>query len=98
MKTLTSNEIINIEKALTHHINYKVDFGGIPVNLTGVPMMPYSPNSSSNYLRVLDYISMNNKGSSSQKLSYTLDLYFNHVGVSNLREALQRLKDKENKK
>ena len=92
MRTLIQKEIENIEKALTHHINYKLDFNGVPVSLNDVPMMPYSPNSSSQYLRVLDFISTNNKGSMSQKVSYTLDLYFNHVGVSNLEEALKRLK------
>ena len=95
MRTLTQKEIQNIEKALTHHINYKLDFNGTPVSLNGVSMLPYSHNSSSQYLRVLDYISMNNNGSMAQKVSHTLDLYFNHVGVSNLKEALQRLKDIE---
>lgn len=95
MRTLTQKEIGNIEKALTHHINYKLDFNGTPVSLNDVPMKSYSPNSSSLYLRVLDYISINNKGSMSQKVSHTLDLYFNHVGVLNLKEALKRLKDIE---
>jgi hypothetical protein len=95
MKTLSKQDIINIEKALTHHIDYKIDFDGIPVSLKGVPMLPYSPNSSCNYLRVMDYISMNNKGSFSEKLSATLEAYYRIVGVSNLKEALQRLKSLE---
>lgn len=95
MRTLTQKEIGNIEKALTHHINYKLDFNGTPVSLNDVPMMPYGPSSSSQYLRVLDYMSMNNKGSMSEKLSFTLKLYFDYVGVSNLKEALKRLKDIE---
>lgn len=95
MRTLTQKEIGNIEKALTNHINYKLDFNGTPASLVGVPMMSYSPSSSSPYLRVLDYMSVNNKGSMAQKVSYTLDLYFNYVGVSNLKEALKRLKDAE---
>ncbi len=98
MRTLTLQEIINIEKALTNHINYRLDFNGVPASLDGVPMMPYSANSSTPYLRVMDFISIHNNGSMSQKVSFTLDLYFNHVGVSNLKEALKRLKDIEDTK
>lgn len=95
MRTLTQKEIGNIEKALTHHINYKLDFNGTPVSLEGVPKKSYSPDSSSLYLRVLDYMSMNNQGSMAEKLSFTLKLYFDYVGVSNLNEALKRLKHTE---
>ena len=95
MRTLTQKEIRDIEKALTHHINYKLDFNGTPVSLHDVPMKSYSPDSSSPYLRVLDYMSMNNKGSMAEKLSFTLELYFDYIGVSNLKEALKRLKDIE---
>ena len=95
MRILTPKEINNIEKALTHHINYRLDFNGVPVSLEGVPMTPLIPYRPSQYLRVLDYMSMNNKGSMAEKLSFTLKLYFDHVGVSNLKEALKRLKDIE---
>jgi len=95
MRTLTDKQIEYIEKALTHHINYKTDFGGTPRSLAGVPKVPYSPNSSSDYLRVMDCISMGNKGSMSEKLSATLNEYFSIVGVKNLREALKRLADRE---
>ena len=95
MKNLTKKEIKIIEKALTNHINYRLDFNGTPAKLDSVAMMPYSSNSSSSYLRIMDYISMNNKGSMAQKVSHTLNLYFDVVGVSNLNEALKRLKDTE---
>lgn len=95
MKTLTKEEINNIDKALTHHTNYRMDFAGTPVSLKGVPMLPYSPNSSGYYLRVMNYISMNNKGSMSDKISITLKAYYEAVGVNNLNDALKRLRDME---
>ena len=87
MRDLTKEDIANIEVALTHHINYS----GKPLSTKGIIMLPYSANSSSEYLRIMDYISIRNSGSISEKLSKTLGHYFNVVGVSNLSEALNRL-------
>ena len=57
----------NIEVALTHHINYS----GKPLSTKGIIMLPYSANSSSKYLRIMDYISIGKSGSISEKLSKT---------------------------
>lgn len=94
MTKLTKEEITNIEKALTYHSNYD----GKQLSLTGVPLMPYCSNYSTSYLRVLGYISLNNTGTPSERLNKTLNEYFKIVNVSNLKEALQRIKEiQENK-
>lgn len=46
-----------------------------------------------NYLKKMDLLAANYTGSLSQKVSKLLDDYYNHVGVKNLDEALERLKN-----
>ena len=51
--------------------------------------------SNGNYLKKMDVLAMNYKGSLSQKVSGLLNDYYRHVGVKNLDEALKRLKAQE---
>ena len=49
------------------------------------------------YLRMMDSLSFNYTGASSQKISGLLDDYFKEVQVQNLSEAIARLQNKKEK-
>ena len=49
------------------------------------------------YLRMMDSLSFNYTGASSQKISGLLDDYFKEVQVQNLSEAIARLQNKKDK-
>lgn len=48
------------------------------------------------YLQIMDRLAYGYRGAPAQKVSSLLDDYFKEVGVSNLKEALQRLRNLEN--
>jgi len=67
--------ILQIEKNLKLHINYK-----------GV-------SSRGKYLREMDKLTFNYSGARGIALSNMLDDYFKQVGVKDLNEALERLRN-----
>lgn len=60
------------------------------INYKGVP-------SNGKYLKIMDLLSLRYSGAPGVRVSSLLDDYFKHMKVSNLNEALQRLRDLENK-
>ena len=56
------------------------------INFAGIP-------SGGRYLRIMDRLAWNYSGEPVQKVSALLDDYFNAVGVKNLTEAFDRLRE-----
>ena len=72
---MTDNTILEIEKALRLHINYKGQTNG------------------GRYLSIMDKLAFSYSGSKGEKVSSLLSDYYKEVGVNNLEQALERLRE-----